>query len=55
VKVDSFVERIWKQANRPHEALRLDDLMGGIRQFAGQFHGELVAETMLIHAINDTE
>lgn len=55
VKVDSVVEKIWKQVNRPHEALRLDVIMDGIRQFARQFHGELVAETMLIHGINDNE
>ena len=55
VKVDSLIEGIWKQVNRPHEALHLDDIMDGIRQFAKQFHGELVAETMLINGINDNE
>jgi wyosine [tRNA(Phe)-imidazoG37] synthetase (radical SAM superfamily) len=55
VKVDSVVDDIWKQVNRPHEALCLDDIMDGIRQFARQFHGELVAETMLINGINDSE
>jgi len=55
VKVDSAVEDIWKQVNRPHEALRLDHILDGIRQFSSQFDGELVAETMLIHGINDDE
>jgi wyosine [tRNA(Phe)-imidazoG37] synthetase (radical SAM superfamily) len=55
VKVDSAVEETWKQVNRPHEALRLDDILDGIRQFSSQYHGELVAETMLIHGINDGE
>lgn len=55
VKVDSVIEGIWKQVNRPQEALCLDDIMNGIRQFAKQFQGELVTETMLINGINDKE
>lgn len=55
VKVDSVIERIWKQVNRPQEVLCLDDIMNGIRQFAKQFQGELVTETMLINGINDNE
>jgi wyosine [tRNA(Phe)-imidazoG37] synthetase (radical SAM superfamily) len=55
VKVDSVIERIWKKVNRPHQALCLDDIMDGIRHFARQFHGELVAETMLINGVNDGE
>ena len=53
VKVDSVVEGIWRQVNRPHEALRLEDILNGIRQFASEFKGELVAETMLLQGIND--
>ncbi len=34
VKVDSVVEEIWKQVNRPHVALRLDDIKDGIRHGA---------------------
>lgn len=55
LKVDSVNEEIWKQVNRPHEALRLDDVMDGIHQFASDFQGQLVAETMLINGINDNE
>jgi wyosine [tRNA(Phe)-imidazoG37] synthetase (radical SAM superfamily) len=53
VKVDSVDEILWKQLNRPHEALRLPDILAGIRCFAGEFAGELVTETMLVEGIND--
>jgi len=55
VKVDSIVEGVWRQINRPHEALRLHDILDGIRQFAKQFSGQLVSETMLIERINDSQ
>lgn len=55
LKVDSVNEAIWKQVNRPHEALRLNDVMDGIHQFAGDFQGQLVAEVMLINGVNDNE
>lgn len=53
LKVDSVNEETWKLVNRPHKALRLNDVMDGIHQFAGDFQGQLVAETMLINGIND--
>jgi len=53
LKVDSVVEGIWRQINRPHESLQLNDILDGIRLFAKQFQGVLVAETMLIKGIND--
>lgn len=53
VKVDSVIEGVWKHINRPHEALRLENILNGIRQFANEFKGELVAETMLLQGIND--
>lgn len=55
LKVDSVNEATWKKLNRPHEALRLDDVMKGIHQFASDFQGQLVSETMLINGINDNE
>jgi wyosine [tRNA(Phe)-imidazoG37] synthetase (radical SAM superfamily) len=55
VKVDSADEGTWRQINRPHEALRLDDILNGIRQFACEFKGELVAETMLLSGVNDDQ
>jgi wyosine [tRNA(Phe)-imidazoG37] synthetase (radical SAM superfamily) len=55
IKVDSVEETIWKRLNRPHETLRLSDILDGIRRFAQEFTGELVTETMLIEGINDNQ
>jgi len=55
LKVDSTIEKIWRQINRPPDALYLDDVMNGIRHFALDFQGKLVTETMLIKGINDND
>jgi wyosine [tRNA(Phe)-imidazoG37] synthetase (radical SAM superfamily) len=55
LKVDSVMNDIWQQLNRPHHALCIDEVLDGIRRFAGEYRGELVTETMLISGINDNE
>jgi wyosine [tRNA(Phe)-imidazoG37] synthetase (radical SAM superfamily) len=55
VKVDSVHEPAWRSINRPHEALKLDRILEGIRDFARAHAGVLVSETMLIRDINDGE
>ncbi|MGD8934776.1 MAG: radical SAM protein [Gammaproteobacteria bacterium] len=55
LKVDSTTEKIWRQINRPPDALQLVDVMDGIRQFVREFRGKSVTETMLINGINDTD
>jgi len=55
VKIDSIDADIWKQINRPHESLRLRDILDGIAKFAQQFGGQLVSETMLVAGINDSQ
>lgn len=52
-KVDSGVESIWRKVDRPHPGLDLATELDGIRQFASEFGGELVSETMLVAGIND--
>jgi wyosine [tRNA(Phe)-imidazoG37] synthetase (radical SAM superfamily) len=54
VKVDSVLESVWQKLNRPHETLRLSKVLAGIRDFAREFCGQLVSETMLIENVNDT-
>ena len=48
LKIDAVSEDLWRQVNRPHKDLRLNMILEGIREFAEEFRGTLVSETMLI-------
>ena len=54
VKVDSVDAALWRRLNLPHHDLELDEILQGIRTFAGTFTGTLISDTMLIAGINDT-
>ena len=55
LKVDAVTPDIWHSINRPHEKIKLDNILEGILGFAKSFQGELTTETMLIRGINDSE
>lgn len=55
VKVDAVSEEVWRKVDRPHYKLDLAQHLDGIRQFASEYKGILVTETMLIKGINDQE
>jgi wyosine [tRNA(Phe)-imidazoG37] synthetase (radical SAM superfamily) len=52
LKVDAVNETLWKRINRPHKGLRLNTVLKGIREFAKDFKGTVVSETMLIDGID---
>jgi len=52
LKVDAVSENLWKRINRPHKDLKLDAILEGIREFASEFKGTVISETMLIEDIN---
>lgn len=52
LKVDAFSEDLWMRINRPYEGLRLNAVLKGIREFAEEFQGTVVSETMLIDGID---
>ncbi len=53
IKIDSAIEKTWKQINRPHNILKYKKVIQGIGEFAASFKGILATETMLIKDIND--
>lgn len=55
LKIDSVLPSIWKKIDRPHKMLNLNKIKNGIREFAEEYQGKLITETMLIDGINDTE
>jgi wyosine [tRNA(Phe)-imidazoG37] synthetase (radical SAM superfamily) len=55
VKIDSVQEEIWRRINRPHRSLDFHKILNGIREFAGQYKGRLVTETMVVRSLNDSE
>ncbi len=55
LKIDSVNETIWRKINRPHRSLDLQPILDGIIEFARQFRGKLVTETMLVQNLNDDE
>lgn len=55
LKLDSALEASWKQVMRPHPEADHNAVMLSIIEFATQFKGQLVTETMLVHGLNDSE
>ena len=53
VKVDSVLPEEWKKTDRPHKNLDLNLIRQGILQFASEYQGTLMTETMLVKGYND--
>ena len=52
LKVDAVEEIAWRRINRPHGRLKLEQVLQGVRDFARQFKGRLLTETMLVKDVN---
>ncbi len=55
LKIDALSEDIWRIVDRPHISLNYNHILDGMVQFAHEFEGDLITETMLIHGVNDDE
>jgi len=54
LKIDSLDEEHWHQVDRPQKKVQLSDIKSGMLEFAAQYRGELVTETMLVRGMNDS-
>lgn len=54
VKVDAGDEATWRKVDRPHKALPFEKVLAGIKEFAREYSGVLITETMVVDGVNDT-
>ena len=52
LKVDAVSEDLWRRINRPHKSLKLNGILEGVTEFANEFEGTIISETMLVDGIN---
>ncbi|MBW2296897.1 MAG: radical SAM protein [Deltaproteobacteria bacterium] len=55
LKVDAVQANIWRKINRPQAFLQLAPMHTGMLEFAKNFSGKLVTETMLIRDLNESD
>ncbi len=55
LKIDTVKERTWHRINRPSRDLDFNKVLEGITEFAKQYKGKLITETMLVKGFNDDE
>ncbi len=53
VKVDTVDEAAWRRVNQPPRELNLRSVLRGVLEFAREYGGVLVSETMLLSRFND--
>jgi len=54
LKIDAVTEKPWLRTDRPHKSLDLKVILDGMFEFAQQFKGEIITETMVLKGINDS-
>jgi len=55
LKIDAINNDIWRRVDRPQGSLSISKIMQGTIDFANEFKGTLVTETMLVDRINDNK
>ncbi len=53
LKVDVSADPLWRRINRPHAALNHQTVLQGLLDFAREYQGTLVSESMLVRGLND--
>jgi wyosine [tRNA(Phe)-imidazoG37] synthetase (radical SAM superfamily) len=51
--LDAVSDRVFEKINRPHEALKIDSIVDGLKRFRVLYRGQIWLEVMLVKNVND--
>ena len=52
LKIDCVSQNLWRRIDRPHRKLKLRTVLEGVLEFAEEFEGTIVSETMIVDGID---
>lgn len=52
--LDSVIEKNFQKINRPHEDIKLNEIIDGLIEFRKEFDGKMYLEVFIVPGINDT-
>jgi wyosine [tRNA(Phe)-imidazoG37] synthetase (radical SAM superfamily) len=53
--LDAVTQAVFEEINRPHESLKISEIIDGLISFRKEFAGQIWLEIMLVKGINDSE
>ena len=53
--LDAVTQDVFEKTNRPHESLKIKDIISGLIKFRQEFKGEIWIEILLVKGVNDHE
>ncbi len=55
LSLDAVSIDIFKKIDRPHENIKIDDVIGKVKEFSKIYTGKLFIEILFVHGLNDTK
>jgi wyosine [tRNA(Phe)-imidazoG37] synthetase (radical SAM superfamily) len=53
--LDAVTQTVFEEINRPHESLKISEIIDGLISFRKEFAGQIWLEIMLVKGVNDSE
>ena len=55
LSLDAVSQDIFKKIDRPHQSIKIDDIVKKVKEFSHLYKGKLFIEILFVHGLNDTK